>query len=78
MPPHQENDAIVLESENDLIKVRLEKLERLRARGIDPYPRNYDRTHTTQQALSLFESAESQQNEDARTEERVLFRSQQD
>ena len=59
----------MLESENDLIKVRLEKLERLRARGIDPYPRNYERTHTTQQALSLFESAESQQNEDARTEE---------
>ncbi len=59
----------MLESENDLIKVRLEKLERLRARGIDPYPRNYKRTHSTQQAASLFESEESRQRDDARTEE---------
>ena len=31
---------------------RLQKLERLRARGIDPYPHRYQRTHTTQEAVS--------------------------
>jgi lysyl-tRNA synthetase class 2 len=34
---------------------RLNKLERLRARGIDPYPNCYHRTHTTQEAKALFE-----------------------
>jgi lysyl-tRNA synthetase class II len=29
---------------------RLQKLERLRARGIDPYPHRYQRTHTPAQA----------------------------
>ena len=57
------------QSENDLIQVRLEKLARIRARGIDPYPRNYERTHTTRQASSLFESEESRQSDGARTEE---------
>ncbi len=30
----------------ELVAVRLEKLQRLRARGIDPYPHRFDRTHT--------------------------------
>ncbi|MFC1986512.1 lysine--tRNA ligase [Chloroflexota bacterium] len=38
---------------------RLEKLERLRARGINPYPRHYQRTHTTQQAVELLKELES-------------------
>jgi len=36
-----------------LIKQRQEKLERIRARGINPYPYGYRRTHTAQQALEL-------------------------
>ncbi len=37
---------------------RREKLERIRARGIDPYPRRYHRSHTTEQAVVLLEEVE--------------------
>jgi lysyl-tRNA synthetase class 2 len=37
---------------------RRQKLERLRKRGIDPYPSGYDRSHTTRQALELLENQE--------------------
>ncbi|MFC1906943.1 lysine--tRNA ligase [Chloroflexota bacterium] len=36
-----------------IIKQRQEKLERIRGRGINPYPYGYRRTHTAQQALEL-------------------------
>ncbi len=55
--------------DNELFSVRLDKLRRLRERGIDPYPHTYKRTHTTRQALDLFERAESEQPNDARTDE---------
>ena len=55
--------------ENELVKVRLEKLERLRAKGIDPYPRNYERTHSTKEAASLFEAIEAKDGKEARSEE---------
>ncbi|MFC1907976.1 lysine--tRNA ligase [Chloroflexota bacterium] len=32
---------------------RRQKLDRIRARGINPYPHRYQRTHTTQQAIAL-------------------------
>ncbi len=38
---------------------RLEKLERIRARGINPYPPRYHRSHTTQQAIVLLERKEA-------------------
>ena len=44
---------------DELFQVRLEKLDRLRSKGIDPYPRNYDRSHMAKDALELFESEES-------------------
>ena len=44
--------------DEELVRIRLEKLARLRAKGIDPYPRSYDRTHTTREAVESFESAE--------------------
>ncbi len=56
------------QSENELFRVRLEKLERIRERGIEPYPHNYERTHTSAQAEQLFAEAEAEQPEDARTE----------
>jgi len=37
---------------------RRQKLERLRKRGIDPYPSGYSRSHTTRQALELLEKQE--------------------
>jgi len=41
---------------------RQEKLDRIRGRGIDPYPPHYRRSHTTQQAIELLK-----QNEDGLT-----------
>ena len=43
---------------DELVRVRLEKTENLRTKGIDPYPRNYERTHTATDAVQQFESAE--------------------
>jgi len=47
-----------------IIEQRLQKLERLRARGIDPYPPHYRRTHTTQQAVALLEQHEKGETQD--------------
>ncbi|HID89950.1 MAG TPA: lysine--tRNA ligase [Anaerolineae bacterium] len=41
---------------NDLERQRLEKLERLRAKGWDPYPHRAERTHTAAQALAAYEA----------------------
>ena len=56
--------------ENQLIQVRLEKLQSLRASGIDPYPHRADRTHTSSEAVLLLERSEGQNSHDgeARTE----------
>ena len=40
-------------AEDDLIALRKEKLERLRSRGIDPYPHRFTRTHTASEAAAL-------------------------
>ena len=45
--------------ESQLLKIRRDKLERLKAAGIDPYPHKYERTHSTKQAVDLFESGEA-------------------
>ena len=41
------------ETDNELIRVRREKLEKLRAEGIDPYPNSYHRTHNSAAAITL-------------------------
>ncbi|MEO8356520.1 MAG: lysine--tRNA ligase [Chloroflexota bacterium] len=43
---------------NSLEKVRLQKLEELRAEGIEPYPTRAHRTHTSREAIAEFDSAE--------------------
>jgi lysyl-tRNA synthetase class 2 len=43
---------------NELEKIRLEKIERLRKAGMEPYPIRAQVTHNTQQAVSAFEAAE--------------------
>jgi lysyl-tRNA synthetase class 2 len=45
---------------SNLEKVRLEKLDRLRKEGIDPYPAHAERTHTNLEAIQAFESVESE------------------
>ncbi|MBC7250677.1 MAG: lysine--tRNA ligase [Anaerolineae bacterium] len=42
---------------SDLEKQRLTKLERIRQRGIDPYPPRVRRTHANQEAIAAFEQA---------------------
>lgn len=44
-------------SEEEIIALRKEKLERLRERGIDPYPPRVERSHTAQQALDVLGGA---------------------
>ena len=38
---------------------RKQKLERLRARGIDPYPHRFEQTHTAQEAIAQLEARET-------------------
>jgi lysyl-tRNA synthetase class 2 len=45
---------------------RQEKLERIRARGMDPYPHRYCRSHTALEAVALLK-----QNEEGLTEEKT-------
>ncbi len=40
---------------------RRQKLGRLRARGVNPYPNRYQQTHTTRQAVAQLEATESQE-----------------
>ena len=47
-----------------LEQTRLEKLERLRERGIDPYPGRVERTHTNVEAIAAFEQAEAVEAEE--------------
>jgi lysyl-tRNA synthetase class 2 len=47
-----------------LENIRLDKIERLRAEGIEPYPHRTERTHPSQQAIALFESAEASGSEE--------------
>ncbi len=49
-----------MEEITSLEKNRLDKLERLRANGIEPYPTRATRTHTSHSATRLFEAAEAQ------------------
>ncbi|MCL4531476.1 MAG: OB-fold nucleic acid binding domain-containing protein, partial [Chloroflexi bacterium] len=43
---------------NSLEKVRLQKIEELRAAGVEPYPARARRTHTSAQAIAEFATAE--------------------
>ena len=46
---------------DDIIHQRLEKLHRIRQQDIDPYPHRYHRSHTTKEAIALFERGENAQ-----------------
>lgn len=49
---------------NKLEQTRLEKIERLRNQGIEPYPHRVERTHTSLQAISALEAREEEQAQD--------------
>ena len=46
-----------------LEKIRIEKIEQLRAEGIEPYPTRAERTHTNAEAMAAFEQAEREATE---------------
>jgi len=48
---------------NSLEKIRLQKLEELRAEGVEPYPTRARRTHLSTEAIAEFESAEKEGRE---------------
>jgi lysyl-tRNA synthetase class 2 len=50
---------MMTEASDNRNEPRLRKLERLRKRGIDPYPRRYPRTHTTLEAVERLKELES-------------------
>ncbi len=52
--------------EDELIQLRTEKLARLRARGVDPYPARTSRTHTAAEAIAAFERWEAGPDEATR------------
>ena len=58
----------MIDPDHELIRARLDKLQRLRESGKDPYPHRFDRTHTCSQAISAFEAAEQRDGDGARTE----------
>ena len=47
------------ESENEFFRVRKEKLQRIRGKGINPYPTKFHRTHTSKQAVDEFIKSET-------------------
>ena len=49
----------MMEDLSSLGKKRLEKLERLRQKGIEPYPTRTTRTHTSRSAMCAFEAIEN-------------------
>ncbi|MFC1871556.1 hypothetical protein ACFLYF_04060 [Chloroflexota bacterium] len=40
---------------DQIVQERMQKLERIRATGIEPYPHRYQRTHTMQDAVASLE-----------------------
>ena len=44
---------------NSLEKIRLQKIEDLRAAGVEAYPTRAERTHTSADAIAAFEAAEN-------------------
>jgi lysyl-tRNA synthetase class 2 len=50
---------------SNLEQTRVDKIKRMREEGIEPYPTRVERTHTSAEAIRLFEEAEARQSTDA-------------
>jgi len=53
-----------LNEQNELIKRRLEELEEIKKLGINPYPHNYEVTHTADSILKNFKDAETDEEKE--------------
>ena len=49
---------------SNLEQIRLEKIEQLRDKGIEPYPARAERTHTSEEAIEAFEAIENDEEAD--------------
>src|SRR5690606_21212591 len=63
--PQRGETAVMWTPANNLEQERLDKLNDLRNRQIEPYPNRVQRTHTTAEAIRAFEAAESASAGDA-------------
>jgi lysyl-tRNA synthetase class 2 len=54
---------------SSLEKIRLEKIEQMKAEGIDPFPHRSQRTHTSLQAIAALEAAEKKAGKETPAEE---------
>ncbi|MDA1278572.1 MAG: lysine--tRNA ligase [Chloroflexi bacterium] len=61
----QQNRIVSAAGEKKLIDDRLSKTAQMRSLGIDPYPPRFDRTHTTVEAITLFERVEGDSSDTA-------------
>ena len=68
--PEESTDRPV--SEARIIQARMDKLDRLRARGIDPYPARFKPTATSAEARIALDAAEKEQGEGARSGQLTL------
>ena len=59
---------------SDLEKIRVEKIERMRAAGIEPYPTRSEVTHNVVDAIRAFETAEATAGSDPVQQPLILFR----
>jgi lysyl-tRNA synthetase, class II len=60
---HTEEGIMLEDSFSDLELSRLKKLRAMEAQGIQPFPTRAEQTHTSQQAIEAFITAESQNDE---------------
>jgi len=60
---NQPNGQSQAAGERKLIEDRLAKTAEIRSRGLDPYPARFNRTHTSVEAVALFQSFEQGDDE---------------
>ena len=69
---NQPNGQSQAAGERKLIEDRLAKTAEIRSRGIDPYPPRFNRTHTSLEAIALFQSLERGGEEPDQTENHIV------
>ena len=58
----------------NIAQQRLEKIDRIKARGINPFPNRYHRSHTTKEAINLFIQQDSDSKISTATEFKLAGR----
>ena len=69
-----DHDPLVDESDSDQVEVRKQKLARLRAAGVEPYPNDFKPNHSVSEIASRFADASEQALAEAPKDLRVAGR----